>query len=141
MTKSLKDLSFQFSSTGLPMGGSYSCDCKSGTCSLTYNACEDVLASTGRFCWNISLSEKEEQALVDVLFSIMEQAPLSKETAIILDGSPTSLRIDYNGQKTEHQWNSYSDHEIINKFSALISAYSSKPHKKRKLKLSSDLVI
>lgn len=134
MSDFLQNISFQFSSVSLPWGGCQSCELKPGECTLNYISREDMMASTGELTWNIRLQAAEEQALEAALLSIIEKAPLQKESSIVLDGSPTNIKIKYKNKTIEHHWNSRSDHDVINALEKLVSDFSNKPHTKKKLK-------
>ena len=134
MSNFLKDISFEYGSTSLPGGGGFSCEKASGVEELTCFSNGAIMISEDIYSWNVALSQEEKQALAAALWAIIDQEPIATETAIILDGSPTHLSLEYKANKIEHSWNSFSDHEFINQFSKLISQLSNKPHTKRMLK-------
>lgn len=141
MSNFLTDLSFSYHSTSLPFGGSFGCEYKKGERNINYSIAGDLLKGGSIEVWSIELTKEEEEELAKVLWDIIDQSPLAEETAIVLDGSPTSLKLKYNEVKIEHHWNSFSDHEVITQFAKLVSSLGNKPHSKRKLRMPPELEV
>lgn len=141
MSQFLQNISFYYSSSSHPLGEYFSCKKQAGTRDLTFFHSADMCSSHNNFTWDITLNQIEQHALAAALWHIIDQSPLAKETAMIEDGCPKSISIECNSEKIDHDWVTFSDHEVITRFSRLIGELSFKPHTKRKLRPLPDLAV